>query len=212
MPAGRGRRIAAVAASAAIHALVLAALALHVPTLIMPPEPSAPPQPIIPILLMPRSPLAAAERQSPIRLHRRPQRFAAPPIAPLPVPPLETGKTARAGPVFVLHPAPLPQSPQADIRATLRGSEVGCANADAVHLTQAEREHCYEVFGKGAKTATFVGLGLSREKQAEFDAAAAHQEACRRYRENTPNSQSPPIDKNMPPGLGPSLPLSGGLC
>ena len=195
MPARRGRRIGAVAASAAVHAVILAAIALHSPTLIIPEEPSGPPEPIIPVLLMPRTPPQdAAQKPTPIRLHRRPQRFAAPPIAPLPVPPVETAHAARPGPVITIHPAPLPEGPKSEVRTALRAGPVGCANPDAVGLTQAERDHCYEVLGKGAKTTTFVGLGLNRDKQQQLDTAGARREADYKYK----HSPAPPPDPNAP--------------
>ncbi|MDB5494200.1 MAG: hypothetical protein JWP86_1537, partial [Phenylobacterium sp.] len=85
--ARRGRRIAAVALSAAVHALVLTALALHAPVLFIPTEPGGPPEPIIPLLLMPRLPPpapAAGVQPGPIRLHRRQLRAPLPdlPVAP----------------------------------------------------------------------------------------------------------------------------------
>jgi len=78
------------------------------------------------------------------------------------------------------HPAPLPEGPKADIRATLRASPIGCANPEL--LSPSERDHCNEVLGKGAKTATLPGLGLSGAKQADFDRQAEHKDACRDYR------------------------------
>jgi hypothetical protein len=184
MPRARRRRDAvAIALSVGFHLAVLAVLAVQAPVLRIPPEESGPPQPIIPVLLMPRVPPRASPsaRPEPIRLHRRPQPFAAPPIPPLPAPPAPESRPAPPGPVAI-HPAPLPESPKADVRAALRSSPVGCANPDAVGLNKAEREYCNELLGKGAKTAPLLGLGLARDKQAEFDKDAAHKDACRAYR------------------------------
>src|SRR5947209_6576895 len=109
MPAAkRGRRIAAVAVSGAVHLLVLAALALHAPTLSIPNEPGGPPEPIIPLLLMPRLPppvASAGAAPGPIRLHRRQLRPIPPdlPVAPLPVPE-RPPPPAQAGPAPPTRP------------------------------------------------------------------------------------------------------------
>lgn len=179
----RGRTTAAVVFSAILNAAALYVLSLHAP--FSPPamEVGGPPEPIIPILITPRTPPTPAGPPAPIRLHRRPQRFAPPPeVTPLPVPPVQPAKPATGGPA-VIHSAPLPESPRGDLRTTLRGSPVGCGNPDAVGLTQAEREYCYGQLGKGAKTASFPGLGLQAAKQAGFDRTAARKEAERRYKE-----------------------------
>jgi hypothetical protein len=200
MPRPRRRRDAvAIVVSAGIHLVVLAVLAVQAPRLRIPVEPAGPPLAIIPVLLVPRlPPSAAAVQPQPLKLHRRLRRFETPPpVAPLPAPLAPVSRPAPPGPVAV-HPAPLPEGPRADVRAALRASPVGCANADAVGLTRAERDACNEQLGKGAKTAVFPGLGLARGKQAAFDQAAQHKEACRAYR------AAP--DMTLPP------PLREGLC
>ena len=195
----RGRRIAAIALSAAAHALVLGELALHAPSLVIPEESSAP-QPIIPVLLTPRlPPTAPAAPPKPIRLHRRPQRFSNLPLPPLPVPPGPSVAPAPPGPVAI-HPAPLPANPVGEIRQSLRESPIGCANANAVGLTKAERQLCDQVLGKGAKTAPFLGLGIAQGKASDFDRAAAAKEADRRYRD-APIQPGP-----APPGGGSDQP------
>lgn len=185
----RGRRIGALALSAAFHLLLVVAVVLHSPSLVIPPESSGPPEPIIPVLLTPRTPPAPSGPPAPIRLHRRPQPFAPPPpIAPLPAPAVQPSRPSAPGPVAI-HPAPLPESPKSDLKAALRASPVGCANPDAVGLTRAEREACFEQLGKGAKTAAFPGLGLAREKQEAFDREAEHKEACRAYKGSAAGEQ-----------------------
>lgn len=200
MPAPRrGRRIAAIALSAAAHAIVLGELALHAPSLLIPSEPSQP-QPIIPVILTPRLPATPAAPPKPIQLHRRQTRFSNLPLAPLPVPPgPETTTPAPPGPVAI-HPAPLPANPVGEIRQSLRESPIGCANASAVGLTKAERQLCDQVLGKGAKTAPFLGLGIAQGKLTDFDRAAAGKEADRRYRE-APIQPGP-----APPGGGSDQP------
>lgn len=194
--AGRGRLATAIALSAAFHAVLLIVLAIQAPTLPSRPEEAAgPPEPIIPVLLLPRLPPSANQQKpAPLRLHRRPQPYAVPPpIAPLPVTPVQPTRPAPPGPVTV-HPAPLPQGPKADLRATLRGSPVGCANPEL--LTPAERDRCNEQLGAGAKTAEFPGLGLSAEKQGDLDRAAQHKETCRAYKEAPGGMGAPPSLRN----------------
>jgi hypothetical protein len=67
----------------------------------------------------------------------------------------------------------------------LRGTLVGCANAEAVRLSGAERDKCNERFGVDIAGAPKLDP-LSPAKRAAFDKAAASQEADRRYRAETP--------------------------
>lgn len=195
--AGRRRLAAAITLSAGFHAVLLIVLAMQAPMLPARPEESAgPPEPIIPVLLLPRLPPTPNAPPAPLRLHRRPQPYAPPPpIAPLPVPPIAVPRPAPPGPVTV-HPAPLPEGPKSDLRATLRGSPIGCANPEL--LSPQERDRCNETLGKGAKTAPVLNLGLSAEKQGDFDRQAQHREECRQYREA--------------PGMGTPPPLRNGPC
>jgi hypothetical protein len=197
MPAAkRGRRIAAVAVSGAVHLLVLAALAVHAPTLMIPNEPAGPPEPIIPVLLMPRLPPPAAASGAapgPIRLHRRQLSPLPPvlPVAPLPVPePSPQPPPAQAGPAPPLRPSQLPEGPRQEIQNTLRRSAIGCANPQAAGLTRAEREACEEQLGRGTREVPYVpaGAGMSGEARSALAKAAAAKEANRRYREYVPPS------------------------
>lgn len=199
MPAAsRGRRIAAIAVSVAVHVVVLTALALHAPTLFIPNEPGGPPEPIIPVLLMPRLPPpspSAGVKPGPIRLHRRQLRFM-PPV--LPVKPLAVPEPPAPAPVqrpAVFRPAPLPEGPKQQLQATLRRSPIGCANAEAAGLSRDEREACEEQLGKGAESAPFNGLGLGGAKQTALDRAGARKDAERRYKE-----APPPAGLNDPTG------------
>ena len=155
---------------------MLTAVALHAPVLKIPMEAAGPPEPIIPILIMPRlPPPVAGAAPTPIRLHRRKQRFADDlPIAPLVAPEAPKAATAaQAGP----PPGPGPIPPRSNVQRALRMGTAGCANAGAVGLTRAEREHCDEVMGAGARTAGYLGPGLALDKQQGFDRAAAAQRA-----------------------------------
>jgi len=191
LTARRRRTTWAVAASAAAHLAVGVVVLLQRPTLVIPASERGPPEPIIPILIMPRTaPPASANgrltRPAPIRLHRRPQPFLPPDVAPAPIAPPEPPAPAAPAPAprgpLVLHPSPLPEGPKGEVRSALRQSPVGCANPLAVGLNRAEREHCDEVFGKGAKDTAFAGLGLSAAKQKLLDAAGAAKEADYRYK------------------------------
>jgi hypothetical protein len=190
MPAARrGRRITAVAVSAAVHTLVLTALALHAPVLFIPNEPSGPPEPIIPVLLVPRLPPpapAAGAQPGPIRLHRRQLRVPPPelPVAPLPAPERPAPPPAVAGPA-TLTPAPLlPEGPRDELRTALRRGPLGCANAQAFELSRDEREACDELLAKGGRDAPFIppGATLTADKRAVLQAAAGRRDADYKYR------------------------------
>jgi hypothetical protein len=60
----------------------------------------------------------------------------------------------------------------------LRGTLVGCANAEAVNLTSVERAHCNERFGEEAAKAPTLD-GMDPAKRARFDKAADKQERDR---------------------------------
>lgn len=193
MQTARRRRISwAIAVSLIAHLAVGVVVLLQHPTLPTPPDEAGPPEAIIPILILPRTPPAAAAGKKapsePIRLHRRPQPFLPPQVIPAPIAPPAPAPVAAAPaqrtPPSTFHPAPQPEGPKAELRTILRQSPVGCANATAVGLNRAERDLCDERFGKGAKDAEFVGLGLSPEKQKSFDGAAARKEADRKYRDS----------------------------
>lgn len=200
--AERRRTTWAVLASVLAHLAVVTIVVLQKPMLRIPPEVGAPPPAIIPVLLLPKVPPAAAGQQAapqPIRLHRRPQRFIPPEITPAPIAPPEppaapTAAPAPKGPVTTFHPAPLPQGPKGDVRTALRQSPVGCANADAVGLTKAERELCDEKLGKGVRTATpyAVGAELTAEKRRLLDAQAALRDDDIRYKREQSGATNPP--------------------
>jgi hypothetical protein len=188
--ANRRRTTWAVLASLIAHAAVVVVVLVQHATLPPPAYEGGPPEPIIPILIMPRTPPPAAGhlvQPAPIRLHRRPQPFLPPDVAPAPIaPPTPAHEAAappapRAPPVF--HPAPLPEGVKGDARTALRQSYVGCATPQAVGLNRAERDLCDEKFGKGAKDAVFAGLGLSPDKQRLLDAAGARKEADKKYKD-----------------------------
>ena len=203
--AKRGRRLAAIAGSAAAHVVVLTILALHAPTLFIPSGPGGPPEPIIPVLLMPRLPPptpSTGVKPGPIRLHRRQLRTPPPelPVKPLPVPePTPAPAPPPPGPVS-LRPAPLPEGPRQDLQATLRRSAIGCANPQAAGLTREEREACEERLGRGIREIPNMpaGAGMSGQARSALGKAAEAKEASRRYRDAPP-----------PPGLNDPMGSSG---
>ncbi|RAK52464.1 hypothetical protein DJ021_18385 [Phenylobacterium hankyongense] len=177
--ASRRRTISALAASAAAHLVLLTVLALQAPMLRVPPEVGGPPEPVIPILIMPRVPPAAAgtgTRPAPIQLHRRPQRNLPPalPLPPLVVAPAKPEDSAAAPKTSGPTLTPPPPAPPESVRSALR-TTFGCTEAQMAGLSQSERERCLETLGRGARDAPFLppGAGLSRDKRAAFDKAAA---------------------------------------
>jgi hypothetical protein len=197
----RRRTTWAVTASVLAHLLVVTVVVLQKPMLRIPPDVGEPPPAIIPVLLLPKTPPSAAGQHAapqPIRLHRRPQRFIPPEITPAPIappqPPAPEARPTPKGPVTAFHPAPLPQGPKSDVRTALRQSPVGCANADAVGLTRAERDLCNETLGKGVRAATpfAVGAELSAEKRRLLDAQAALRDDDIRYKREQSGAPNPP--------------------
>ena len=76
----------------------------------------------------------------------------------------------------------------------LRGTLVGCANADAVSLSSVERARCNERFGVEASRAPVLD-GMDPAKRARFDKAADRQERER--------NQTMPVGTTAGPmGLG----------
>ena len=181
----RRRTTWAIAASALAHVAVLVFALTQRPS---PPfqvgEAVAPPDEVIHLVLMPRK-IPQVMRHAPptsvLRLHRPPIVPPLAPTAPIAPPAPQTATAAPRGPV-ALHPSPLPEGPKQDLRAALRQGLTGCANRLAVGLNRAEREHCDEVLGRGAKDTAFAGLGLAPDKLRLLNAASARKEADYRYK------------------------------
>ncbi len=82
---------------------------------------------------------------------------------------------------------------------------MGCANADAVGLSSAERARCNERLGEDVTHAPVLD-GINPAKRAAFDKAAARQEANRKYRNTaTPEMGAPSDPGGIAHGPGSSV-------
>ncbi len=97
-----------------------------------------------------------------------------------------------------LNPYPYGQMPSGG--SGLRGTLVGCANADAVRLTTSERSRCNERFGASAGSAPVLDGIASR--RGEFDRAAAANAADKKYRNSVPTGTTPSSNPAAGAGLG----------
>jgi hypothetical protein len=122
-----------------------------------------------------------AAAASPLRPHA-PRLVAPSSITPLGVAPVPVLGPPAPRPTG-LHPAPLPEGPRGDLRTALRGSSVGCANAEAVGLNRRELEHCDERLGAAARNAPVYAAPMDPAKRRAFDQQAIRQEADRAYRD-----------------------------
>lgn len=199
----RRRITAVVAVSAGLHLGLLGLLALQRPALKGP----ALPPPILDVTLAPFylfEPDAKGRRaRAPLRARvSRPLEGASSPIAPIYAAPVVSPHGApglMTGVGVADHPAPLPGAGAATLGMVLRKGGVGCATPDLPGMTQADRDRCLEKLGAGARQAAYKGLGLSKDKQAQLDAAAAAKDRYIKYR-----------DAPLAPGLAPSD-APGGL-
>lgn len=148
---------------------------------------------------------APVEHPSPLKIHKALQ--AAPtgvPILPMAPAAGPTGKPGSAAGATAASPgttgtagtsrlsglSPYPYGAMPSGGPGLRGTLVGCANAEAVRLSGAERAHCNERFGVDISHAPALDA-IPRAKRAEFDKAADRQEADRKYRDATATVGAP---------------------
>jgi hypothetical protein len=80
----------------------------------------------------------------------------------------------------------------------LRGSLVGCANAQAVGLSAVERAHCESRFGAAAANAPHLD-GIPPDRRAAFDREAERNDRDRAYRDH-----GSPAGWTTAPGGGPA--------
>lgn len=174
-----------------------------------PPTPTpAPPQPPVVKLLpaaVPRPTAASAPSTPPAPVHlniHKPEKEAPGNVATLPFAPAPSAPTgARAPPPPATasgEPAlggsrlnglsPYPYGVMPNGGGGLRGTLIGCANAEAVSLSAAERARCNERFGTEAARAPAID-SMSPTKRAAFDKTAERQDRSLRY-----------LDSGLPPG------------
>lgn len=154
-----------------------------------PPRPATPqaqpqpPQPAPP-KAAPPSPPTTVPAPAKLNIHKpkeeAPASVATLPMAPSPTPASPagpaspaTGAQAPGSRLSGLTPFPLGAMPSGG--TGLRGTLVGCANADSVHLSSVERAHCSERFGVEIGRAPVLD-GIAPSKRAAFDKAAEAQD------------------------------------
>jgi hypothetical protein len=75
----------------------------------------------------------------------------------------------------------------------LRGGVLGCANAEALHLSAAEKARCAEAFGEGARESPQMSA-IDSSKRQELDRESAAAAAAQKYRDSTPSgSEARPV-------------------
>jgi hypothetical protein len=126
-------------------------------------------------------PATSVERQAaaaPLQPHAPRQ---APPafVQPLGVAPRPGPTAPPSGPAQ----AQAPGGPRGDLKAALRASAAGCANADAVGLNRREREHCNEKFGAMARNAPVYDAPMDPRKRDAFEQQAIRQQMERAQRD-----------------------------
>ncbi len=166
----------------------LSPVALAIPLVAPQPKPAPP---------APRPAVAASPAPTASQLNIRKSIMDAPAnVATLPLAP----RSPPAGPSAALVGAINPQGASTGSRLSgltpfpygampgggggLRGTLVGCANAESVRLSPAERARCNERFGLEAARAPVLD-GISPRKRAGFDRSAQGQDEDRRYRQTT---------------------------
>jgi hypothetical protein len=124
-------------------------------------------------------------------------------VAPSSVTPLGVAAVPAPGPSagrgIGVHPAPLPEGPRGDLRTALRGSSVGCANAEAVGLNRRELEHCDERLGAAVRNALVYGAPMDPMKRNAFEQQAIRQRIARAQREA---QMGPGVDHRSREGPG----------
>jgi hypothetical protein len=67
----------------------------------------------------------------------------------------------------------------------LRGSLIGCANAEALHLSREEQARCNESLGAGAAQSPQMSA-IDASKRRTLDGQAASEAASQKYRDSAP--------------------------
>ena len=105
----------------------------------------------------------------------------APPAGPAPQAAAPTGGAPGGGAGLGLPGGAMP-----GFGSGLRGSALGCANAEALHLSAAERAHCAQAFGEGARESPVMNA-IDASKRQALDHEAASAAAAQKYRDSTPS-------------------------
>ncbi|MGH6986859.1 MAG: hypothetical protein ACRED9_08510 [Caulobacteraceae bacterium] len=143
----------------------------------------------------------AAPRTLELHLHESPRK-APPGVAGLPLAP-SPSRSSAAGPAGQGRSglSSLPYGVMPSGGSGLRGSLIGCANAQAVGLSQVERAHCADRFGEDMADAPRLDQ-ISPARRAEFDKTADKQERERRNEEAPMPTGTTPSGPGMGYGLG----------
>lgn len=182
------------------------------PTVVKPlpaPTPRLEPKPAPPAPVAPPTPAAPAP-PAPVHLNiHKPEKEAPGSVATLPFAPAPTPAPAGAPAAPSGEPplggsrlnglTPYPYGSLPSGGSGLRGTLVGCANADSVNLSAAERARCNERFGARAGSAPALDP-ISPTKRAAFDKAEEKQNRSLEYR-----------DSGLPPGTSRGAHGFGGL-
>jgi hypothetical protein len=158
---------AAAVASAAVHLAIVAALIAAQPRWSLQPQSHAISVDLTPLWRLPVQP----RRQPPIK-QLGPKSAGERPASPKAA---TTASPEKAAPAAAVSQAPGTIVDEARLGAALRRSGVGCANADFLKLTEAEREACRHRLADGAMDAPHLS-GVPRVK-AEYYAALQASEA-----------------------------------
>jgi hypothetical protein len=178
-PARRRRLALVVAASIAVHGLILALIGSHAPRSIW--RMSNLDQAAVQVELARRP----AERRSEPPKAQRPRRTsqtaqaAKAPARPIASPhlPAVAPPVGAPAPWTVAPPSPLPPGFLSSLQA-----HVGCPEGDMARMSRSQREACARQFADGAASAPFIPAPMAPEKRAAFDRAVR----CRADYDNAP--------------------------
>ena len=121
----------------------------------------------------------------------------APPTGPAPTAAAPSGGAPGGG-------AGLPGGALPGFGGGLRGSALGCANAEALHFTAAEKARCAQQFGEGARESPVMSA-IDASKREELDHEAASAAAAQKYRDSTPSgTEARPVQGQPRLGHSPS--------
>ena len=166
------QRQAILVASLAFHGVILTGLALNQAR----PPRLATPEDVFDVTVLPRylTPRESSPRQFPVK--KVPEKDQS--QETLPVAPRVVDAAPSPTPSQATRPAGTITADQ--LGQALRNGGVGCNPPGLPGLSREAREICEARLAAGARTARYLGAGLAREKQAEFDRAAAPGNAWRR--------------------------------